>query len=315
MKIVVLDAHTLSKEADFWQPLDELADVHLYSNTMPNEVVTRCKEAEIILTNKVVINNQQLNQLPKLKMISILATGYDHVDIEASKKCGIVVCNVQGYSTDSVAQHVFALLLNISNDIGLLTQSVADGYWQQSLHFCYWRQPLFELVGKTIGVVGLGEIGRKVCQIALALGMNVLAYSRTPKNIDGLKNVDLKTLLTSSDIVSLHCPLSHETQGLINKETLRYMKKDAILINTGRGGLIDEAALAQALREKQILAACLDVLSKEPPDNNNPLIGLKNCYITPHVAWATVEARNRLLELTINNIKAFQQAKPINQLG
>jgi glycerate dehydrogenase len=312
--IVVLDAHTVSQEAAFWQPLQAMGNVTLYPITHSHQVAERVKGMQVVLTNKVALTKAHIEKMSSVGLIGVLATGFDHIDVHAAKKANIVVSNIQNYSTDSVAQHVFALILNVTNDTARLTNSVKEGIWQNNQQFCYWYSPLSELANKTLGIIGFGHIGRKVSEIALSFGMKVIAYSRTEKEVDGISFVSLSSLLESSDIISLHCPLTENTHQIINEQTLSQLKETAILINTGRGGLIDELALARALQAGQLAGACLDVLVDEPPKAKNPLIGLDNCFITPHVAWATVEARQRLVELTKNNLEAFIKAHPINQV-
>ena len=286
----------------------------VYDRTRPEETVARAADAEIVLTNKVVISREVMAQLPQLKYIGVLATGYNVVDIETAHERGIIVTNVPAYSTESVAQMVFAHLLNVTNRTDHYATENRSGRWTENEDFCYWDYPHMELAGKTFGIVGLGNIGRRVAEIALAFGMQVKAL--TSKSADtlpsGIRKADLEELLATSDVISLHCPLTDTTRHLINHETLSRMRPSAILINTGRGPLVDDQAVASALAEGQLAAFCADVLTEEPPKANNPLLSQPNAFITPHIAWATQEARTRLLQVAISNVKAFLNAKPQN---
>ena len=297
-----------------WQELEVLGDLTVYERTKPDETVERAKDADIVLTNKVIIGGKEMEQLPRLKYIGVLATGYNVVDIPAARQRGIVVTNVPAYSTESVNQLVFAHLLTVTNRTEHYAQENRNGRWSSSHDFCYWDTRLTELAGKTFGIVGLGNIGQRVAQTALAFGMKVKAL--TSKAADalpaGIAKATLEELLSSSDVVSLHCPLTDDTHHIINKVTLKMMKPTAILINTGRGPLIDDQAVADALSEGRLAAFCADVLTQEPPRRDNPLLGEPNAFITPHIAWATKEARTRLLLTAIANVRAFVSGVPQN---
>ncbi len=314
MNIVALDGYTLNPGDLTWEPIENLGNLTVYERSNADNIMERCQEATIILVNKVALNKHLLSQLPNLKYIGVTATGYNNVDIVAAKQQGIVVTNVKAYSSSSVAQHTFGLLLALTNHIELHSQSVHNGDWVKCADFSYWKTPLTELAGKTIGLVGLGDIGSKVAEIAHAMGMHVIAYRKNAnKDTDAhIKIVSLKTLIETSDVISLHVPLTEETHEIINWECLNSMKPTAILINTGRGPLINEVDLARALNENIISGAGLDVLTVEPPEPNNPLFGAKNCIITPHNAWASKEARQRLMKWTAENIEAFENGEPIN---
>jgi len=312
MKMVVTDGYTLNPGDISWEKISLLGELLLFDRTAPALIAERCRDADIVLTNKVPFSKATLTALPKLKMIAVTATGYNIVDVAAARQQGIVVCNVPGYGTASVAQHVFALLLELSNHVGANAATVAAGKWQESADWCYTEAPVTELAGKTFGVVGFGNIGRQVAAIAGAFGMQVLYYNPRDKQTGSAKSVDLHTLFAGSDIVSLHCPLTADNTGFVNAALIGTMKKSAILINTARGQLINEKDLADALNHGVIKAAALDVLSKEPPDGENPLLHTKNCLITPHNAWISREARERIMEATGKNISAFLQNKPVN---
>ena len=314
MKIVILDGYTANPGDMSWKELEELGTLTVYDRTRPEETVARAADAEIVLTNKVVISREVMAQLPQLKYIGVLATGYNVVDINAAHERGIIVTNVPAYSTESVAQMVFAHLLNVSNRVDHYATQNRQHRWSRNDDFCYWDHPHIELAGKTFGIVGLGNIGRRVAEIALAFGMQVKAL--TSKSADtlpaGIRKADLEELLATSDVISLHCPLTDTTRHLINHETLSRMRPSAILINTGRGPLVDDQAVASALAEGQLAAFCADVLTEEPPKADNPLLSQPNAFITPHIAWATQEARTRLLQVAISNVKAFLNTKPQN---
>ena len=312
MKIIVLDGYTLNPGDLNWKELRTIGTCKIYERTVPEKVIPRAKDFEIILTNKVILNKKMIARLPKLKYIGVLATGYNHVDIKAAQNQGITVTNVPTYSTQSVAQMVFSHILNFAQQPAHYGQSVQDGRWITSIDFCYWDRPLVELNDMVIGIIGLGRIGICTAQIARAFGMQVLAYHSSNSPPDYIKMTDLETLLKASDIVSLHCPLTAKTEKLINAERLALMKNTALLINTARGQLIDEQALAEALNQGLIAGAGLDVLSMEPPHESNPLIHADNCTITPHIAWATRAARERLLQCVLENLKAFLNHQPIN---
>ena len=314
MKIVILDGYTANPGDMSWKELEELGTLAVYDRTRPEETVARAADAEIILTNKVIISREVMAQLPLLKYIGVLATGYNVVDIEAAHERGIIVTNVPAYSTESVAQMVFAHLLTVTNRTEHYAIQNRKGRWTSNSDFCYWDFPHMELAGKTFGIVGLGNIGRRVAEIALAFGMQVKALTSKSANTlpTGIKKADLKELLATSDVISLHCPLTDTTRHLINRETLQHMKPSAILINTGRGPLVDDQAVASALAEGQLAAFCADVLTEEPPKVDNPLLSQPNAFITPHIAWATEEARSRLLQVAISNVRAFLNANPQN---
>ena len=314
MKIVILDGYSADPGDLSWEELEQMGELTVYDRTSPSETVQRAANADVVLTNKVVLDREKIAQLPRLKYIGVLATGYNVVDIEAAHERGIVVTNVPAYSTESVAQMVFAHLLTVTNRTEHYAIQNRSGRWSASPDFCYWDFPLMELAGKTIGIVGLGNIGRRVAEIALAFGMKVKAVtSKSQEQLPaGIEKADLQTLLSSADVLSLHCPLTANTRHLINADTLRLMKPTAILINTGRGPLIDDQAVANALQEGLLGAFCADVLTTEPPSSNNPLLSQPNAFITPHIAWASTEARTRLLQIAIANVRAFASGKPQN---
>lgn len=315
-KIVVLDGFAANPGDISWEPWKALAELVVYERTAPTETVARCEGAEMVLTNKVIFDAKVIEALPELKYIGVLATGYNVVDLDAATKRGIIVTNIPAYSTQSVAQMVFAHLLNISHHVAQHAQSVAGGAWQNAKDFCFWEQALIELDGLTFGIVGLGNIGLATARIAQSFGMKVIAYSS--KSAEQLQKLGIQKaenydeLFSDSDVLSLHCPLNTETHHLVNAERLALMKKNAILINTGRGPLIDEQALADALNEGRILGAGLDVLTQEPPRAGSPLIGARNCYITPHIAWATKAARERLDRIACDNVRAYLNGTPRN---
>lgn len=315
LKIVVLDGYTLNPGDLFWKDLEALGTVKIYDRTHPGEVVERATGAQIVLTNKTVLDGEALSQLPDLKYIGVLATGYNVVNLEAARRQGITVTNIPAYSTDSVAQMVFAHLLNITQRVGHYAEEVASGHWTKQADFSYWNTPLVELAGKTLGVIGLGHTGMATARIALAFGMQVLAYtSKSAAELPaGIRKADsLEQVFSDSNVVSLHCPLTETTKNLVNMERLKLMKREAVLINTGRGGLVNETDLAEALEKGLLAAAGVDVLSSEPPVPGHPLVGVKNCFITPHIAWATLEARQRLMGQAVRNIEAFLSGQPIN---
>ena len=314
MNIVILDGYTLNPGDQNWAPVNTLGKVTVYDRSSPDQIVERAMDADAVLVNKVILNESVLSQLPKLKYIGVCATGYNNIDINSTNKYGIVVTNVKAYGPASVAQHTFALLLALVNHIELHSQSVRNGDWSASEDFCYWKTPLVELAGKTIGLVGLGDIGSQVAKIASAFGMKVIAFRKNPEqthNTD-IEMVSMETLFKQSDVISLHCPLTEETKDLINAERLSWMKPTAYLLNTGRGPLINEEDLANALKNKIIAGAGLDVLSSEPPKSDNPLITAPNCVITPHIAWASFEARKRLLQMVADNLSAFMEGEATN---
>ncbi len=315
MKIVVLDGYGMNPGDLSWNKLEELGEVTVYDRTAPTEVINRSTGADILLTNKVVIDRPVIEKLPDLKYIGVLATGYNVVDIVAAREKGIIVTNIPSYSTASVAQMVFALLLAITNNVEHYTADNRAGRWSRNADFCYWDAPLTELAGKRFGIVGFGHIGSKVAGIALALGMKVMVLSSKsahalPAGVEKAEN--LNQLLRESDVLSLHCPLTDSTKHLINADTLAKMKPSAILINTGRGPLIDENAVADALNKGKLRGAGVDVMSCEPPTIDNPLLYARNCYTTPHLGWATFEARQRLMDITVANVANFIEGTPTN---
>lgn len=314
MKIVVLDGQGVNPGDISWNRIEELGELTVYPRTAPEEVLQHVGDAEIALTNKTVFDANIIAQLKNMKYIGVLATGYNVVDTKAARERGIVVTNIPAYSTDSVAQMVFAHLLNVSNHVDHYAEETRNGVWSRCPDFCYWNTPLFELAGKTLGIVGLGHIGMKVAQIAQAFGMNVLAYtSKSPDQLpEWIRKTTLDGLFGASDVVSLHCPLTDTTRELMNSASIEKMRDGAILINTGRGPLVNEADVADALASGKLSAYCADVLSSEPPSASNPLIGVPNAFITPHVAWATLEARLRLMDIAVCNIKSFLAGSPTN---
>ena len=314
MKIVVLDGCTLNPGDLSWSELQALGDCTIHDRTPPEQVVPRAREAEIVLTNKTVLLSESIDRLPKLKFISVLATGYNIVDVDAARRRNVPVSNVPTYGTESVAQMVFSHLLNMTLNVAHHARTVREGRWVNSIDFCYWDTPLIELQGLTMGIVGFGRIGRATARVAWAFGMNVIVHDiATPSEItDGCRMVELEDVFRESDVVSLHCPLTPPTENLVNAERLALMKPTAYLINTSRGPLIDEQALADALNNDRIAGAGVDVLSSEPPKEDNPLLTAKNCFISPHIAWATRAARERLLQVTIDNVAAFLDGKPQN---
>ncbi len=314
MKIVVLDGHALNPGDLSWEDLQSLGECTVYERTAAEETVNRSVDAEIVITNKTVMGGTIIGQLPRLKYIGVLATGYNVVDVEAAGQRGIPVTNVPEYSTGSVAQMVFAHVLHFYNHVAEHSMSVSKGAWSRSKDFCFWEYPLVDLQGKTMGIVGLGKIGSAVARLAGAFGMDVLAYGpRKPRNVpDGVELVDLESLLDASDVVSLHCPLTDDNKGLVDAEFLGRMKRSAFLINTSRGPLVDEHALAHALNRGDIAGAGLDVLSEEPPAPDCPLVTAINCFITPHIAWATLGARQRLMRTAVENVRAFLRGEAVN---
>lgn len=316
MKIVVLDAYTLNPGERRWEELEELGEVVVHDRTAQLDVVRRAKDAEVVLTNKTILDGFILNLLPKLKYIGVLATGYNVVDLDVARQRGIVVTNIPAYSTQSVAQMAIAHLLNITQRVAHYAHEVHNGVWSAQPDFCYWNTPLIELAGKKIGIVGFGNTGQATAQIAEALGMEVWVYTSKPKKSLPKKyqKVTLNELFSACDVVSLHCPLTSENKEMVNSFRLSLMKQGAILINTSRGGLIDEKALEQALLSGKLLGAGLDVLSSEPVPNGNPLLKLKNCFITPHIAWATRESRMRLMNQAVENLKAWMEGRTINNV-
>lgn len=314
MKIVVLDSYGMNPGDLSWDALKELGEVTIYPRTSEDEVYQRCVEADIVLTNKVVFDADTIWELPNLKYIGVLATGYNVVDTEAARDNKIVVTNIPAYSTDSVAQLTFAHILSIANRVEHYAIENRNGRWSKNPDFVYWDTPLIELSGKTLGIVGLGLIGMKVAKMALCFGMDVFAVtSKHRKDLpEGIQKTTLEGLLATSDILSLHCPLKRDTREMINATTLAKMKRGAILINTGRGPLVNENDVAEALKSGQLGAYGTDVMCQEPPSADNPLFSCPNFYATPHIAWATLEARQRLMRTAVDNVKAFIEGKPVN---
>ena len=317
MKIVILDAYVTNPGDLEWGNLDELGQCVMYDRTSRDQILERCKDADVVLTNKVPFKRETLEALPNLKYIGVMATGYNIIDTVAAKETEVVVTNIPAYSTNSVAQMVFAHILNITLHVQKHSDEVHSGKWSRNTDFCFWSTPLIELHGQTIGIIGLGSIGMALARIALGFGMKVIAYTskaqmQLPKEI---KKVELNELFEQSDILSLHAPLTDDTRNIVNAKTLALMKPTSIIINTSRGPLINEDDLAEALKNKTIYAAGIDVMSQEPPKADNPLLGVENCFITPHIAWASLAARKRLMEILIDNLKAFINGKPINQVN
>jgi len=314
MRIVVLDGYTVNPGDLSWQELEELGECAVYDRSSPGEVVRRAADAQVVLVNKVRLDRATIEQLPALEYIGVLATGYDVVDVKAASERGIPVSNVPLYGTESVAQMVFALLLELALHVGHHARTVREGRWSASQDFCYWDFPLVELAGQTMGIVGFGRIGRAVATLAGAFGMGVLFNDVIlPRRMpEGCRFVELEVLFAQSDVVTLHVPLTPETAGLVNAERLASMKPSAFLINTSRGGVVNEADLADALNSGRIAGAGLDVLSVEPPPADNPLLSARNCIITPHIAWATRAARERLLRTAVANVRAFLAGRPQN---
>ena len=316
MKIVVLDGYAANPGDISWDDMKALGSLTVYDRTAPEEVIRRSEDADAILTNKVVLSAETLSQLPHLRYVGVLATGYNVVDVDAAHQRGIVVTNIPAYSTDSVAQLTFAHLLNITNRVDHYATMNRQGRWTQSPDFVYWDTPLIELSGKTMGIVGLGNIGKKVAALAQQFGMEVFAM--TSKNgsdlPQGIQKTTFEGLLAVSDVLSLHCPLTPQTHHLINAEALTHIKPGAILINTGRGPLVDEQAVADALKDGRLQAYCADVLSVEPAKADNPLLGCPNAFLTPHIAWATNEARKRLMQIAVDNLRAFIAGEPQNMV-
>lgn len=316
MKLVILDAYAENPGDLSWDWLKDIVEKYdIYDITPPEKVIERSIDADILVTNKTVLTADILSKLPKLKYISTLATGYNVIDTAYAREKGIAVSNIPAYSTDGVAQLVFALILEIVNNVALHNESVKNGDWCSSEHFCYWKTPITELANKTLGIVGFGKIGSAVAQIANAFGMKVIAYSPNTRTYNGFGQVEFVSLdevTASADIISLHCPLTASTEGLVNMDFLKKMKKTAILINTSRGPVINEADLKEALDNGIIAAAGVDVLSAEPAKKDNPLLTCDNCIITPHIAWASFEARSRLMNIFKSNVEGFVAGKPIN---
>lgn len=314
MKIVNLDGYTTNPGDQSWDWLGKYGEYTVYDRTNQVDVIERAKDADVLIINKTVVTAEMIDMLPNLKYIGLQSTGYNVVDCDYAKSKGIIVSNIPAYSTNAVAQLVFAFILQVTNKVTLHSDAVHKGDWCECPDFCFWKAPLAELDGKTIGVLGFGSIGQRVAKIADAFGMNILAFTPHPKQDEfkTVKFVDFDTLLKESDIISCHCPLTPQTEGIINADALSKMKKSAILINTSRGPVVDDKALADALNNDMIQAAGLDVLRVEPPTKDNPLLSAKNCYITPHIAWAAYETRARLLSILEDNLKAFVEGNPQN---
>lgn len=313
MKICILDGYSLNPGDLDWSPVERLGDVTLFDRTPADKIVERAADADIVLTNKVPFSADTLRQLPRLRFICVLATGYNIIDTEAAARQGVVVANIPAYSTMSVAQMAFAQILNITNHVASYAREVADGKWTNCPDFCFWDSALTELAGKTMGIVGLGNTGMATARIAVAMGMKVVAM--TSKSADtlpeGITPASLDDVLASADVVSLHCPLTPSTRHLINAASIAKMKPSAILINTGRGPLVDEQAVADALNGGRLAAFGADVLSQEPPRGDNPLLSARNCFLTPHIAWATLEARTRLMSTATENVRQFIAGEPV----
>lgn len=321
--IVVLDGYTANPGDLSWEPLKEFGTLTVYDRTKPEEVLDRAKDAEILIINKINMTDEVICSLPKLQYIGILATGYNNIDTESAHRHGVVVCNIPSYSTESVVQMTFAHILNITNQIGhyahqdRVSKHSGKGLrWSKNPDFCYWDTSLPELVGKTIGIIGLGHIGMRVAQVALAFGLHVYAYTSKHKADlpDGINKATLDGLLHASDIVTLHCPLTKDNLHFFNAENIAKMKQGAILINTARGALVDEQAVADALAAGRLAGYGADVMAQEPPKADNPLLRQPHAYLTPHIAWATLEARKRLMDICVNNVAAFVSGKPINEV-
>jgi glycerate dehydrogenase len=317
MKIVVLDAFAMNPGDLSWEQLKNVGYTEIYDRSLPEESIKRVSDAEIILTNKALVNKDIIEAAPNLKYIGVMATGYNVVDITEAHTRNIIVTNVPSYSTASVAQLTFAFILELANHTALYAESVKNGDWVRSKDFSYHLKPIMELQNKTLGIIGFGQIGQNVARIALAFGMRVISSHKHPERdkMEGVTFVDEKSCFSEADIVSLHCPLNQDNFEFVNKEVLASMKRKAFLVNTSRGGLVNENDLAEALNHETIAGAALDVLSTEPPSENNPLLHAKNCLINPHVAWATFESRSRLMKTVVNNVEAFLKGKPENVVG
>jgi glycerate dehydrogenase len=315
MKIVVLDGRTLGADGNSWAALHQLGEVTYFDRSTEDEVVERARPAAVLVTNKAGVSARAIEQAPELRLLAVSATGYDCVDVAAARRRGVLVCNVPEYGTDSVAQFTYALLLELCHRAGPHADAVRAGEWARSPEFCFWRTPQVELAGKTLGVVGFGRIGRRVGELGHAFGMAVLAHTRSqaaPPAYRPFAWAELDELFARADVISLHCPLNAATTGLVNRERLRLVKPNALLLNTARGGLVVEADLAEALNDGRLAGAAVDVVSREPIRPDNALLGARNCLLTPHIAWATREARRRLLEATVANVASFRAGTPTN---
>ncbi|HEY8804086.1 MAG TPA: D-2-hydroxyacid dehydrogenase [Clostridium sp.] len=315
MKIVVLDGFTLNPGDLSWEALEKLGNLTVYDRTKDEDIVNRAYDSKIIFTNKTPLNMETLKRLPKLKYIGVLATGYNVVDVKAAKELGVIVTNIPAYGTTAVAQFVFALLLEICHHVGDHNEAVHEGAWTNCKDFCFWNYPLTELAGKTMGIIGMGRIGKATAIIAQAFGMSILAYNPSKDELlksDTFKYVELDQLFAQADVVNLHCPLFEKTKGIINKKSINKMKDGVIIINTSRGPLIVEQDLADALNSGKVAGAAVDVMSTEPPKMDNPLMSAKNCLITPHIAWAPKESRARLMDIAVDNLVKFINKTPTN---
>ncbi len=317
MKMVILDGGVLNPGDLSWAQLEQLGDITVYENSAPEEVVERIGDAEIVIVNKVPLSQKAFEQCPNLKFIGVTATGYNIIDLAGARKQGIAIANVPTYGTVTVAQFTTALMLELCNHVGEHAVDVRAGGWSQKTDFCYWLKPMIEVADKNVGIIGFGRIGQAFGQVAQALGMNVLAYDEyrnASLENERVKYVDLDTLYAESDVISLHCLLTRKTQGMINADALGKMKKSVLILNASRGDLVNEADLAEALNHGRIAGAAVDVLSTEPPAPDNPLLCAKNCLVTPHIAWASVEARGRILAITVDNVRAFINGNPQNRV-
>ena len=318
MKIVVLDGYTLNPGDLSWEGFESLGEVQVYARTPAEKTVERIGDAPVILTNKTAITKEILDQCPAIRYIGVLATGYNVVDVKAAAQKGIVVTNIPSYGTDAVAQYAFALLLEMCHHVGLHDESVKAGEWENCQDFCYWKTPLMELAGKTMGIIGFGRIGQRTGAIAQAMGMKVLAYDRFQRpelENENCRYVSLEQLLAASDVISLHCPLLPETKGVINRDTISRMKDGVLIINTSRGDLVVEKDLAEALISGKVAGAAADVVSTEPIKRDNPLLKAPNMIITPHMAWGAKESRGRLMNQAVENLKAFLSGNPVNTVS
>lgn len=318
MKIVVLEGHAINRGDISWDSLCALGEVTIYDNTPPELLVERIRDADMVLLNKIEFTSALMDECKSLKYIGETATGYNNIDVEAASERGITVCNIPAYSTPSVVQHTFALLLELCMNTGLHSSSVMAGNWNTCKDFCYWETPLMELNGKTMGIIGFGQIGKAVAKVAVCFGMNVIAcgaHQRDSSGIDGVLMASIDDILNNSDVISLHCPLTNENKGLICAESISKMRDGAIIINTARGGLVNEQDVTDALYSGKLRGFAADVLSKEPPVNGSPLFGAPNCIITPHIAWAPIESRKRLINVATENARAFIDGHTQNKVN
>ena len=318
MKIVILDAYAINPGDISWDSLAKLGDTDIYDRTPVELALERIRDAEIVLVNKTEFTGELMDKCEKLKYIGELATGYNNIDLKAATERGITVCNIPAYSTPSVVQHTFALLLELCMHTGLHSEGVMSGKWGRTPDFCYWDAPLMELSGKTLGIIGFGQIGKSVAKAAVCFGIKVIACAAHPKNDSGIEGVAMAAMdevLSTSDIVSLHCPLTAENKGLICSDTIAKMRDGVIIINTARGGLINEQDTADALLSGKLGGFAADVLIKEPPKDGSPLFGCPNCIITPHIGWAPIESRKRLINIAADNVRAFLDGHPQNKVN